>query len=304
MPLSISSFDFTALLKGALAAVATIAVAWAVTPASLPFDEQPLQLPSTLNELVLERYVLQHASKPVVFVGSSILTATPPTNCRPDNVASLYLQGGSPATGLELIRRIGARPKVLFVEAPIGYWDADPALLGEVLPPIYWRVRAAVPPLSRNRNWMVMLYRSLLPSAPAPLDLPPMSIEDWDKRIEPAISSFLRSKLKMPWSAERRAVGFAARIRELRETGTRVILYSPIDPRLNEITPTKEWLMALKAELGDVEWIDQPDDLPFYRWEGIHFHVGSGLHYFNDLMKRAGVAFEPKCEAPAIFGRS
>jgi len=43
----------------------------------------------------------------------------------------------------------------------------------------------------------------------------------------------------------------------------------------------------MKAELSELEWFDQPNDLPLYRHDGIHFFSGSGLHYFNYLMTRA-----------------
>src|SRR5436190_24376778 len=111
---SISNFDLAAPLKGALAAVVTIAAAWLVTPARLAIDDQPVQSVVTLNELVVERYISQQTSRPVVFLGSSMLTMIPPSHCGADNVASLYLQGGSALTGIEIIRRIGAQPEVVF----------------------------------------------------------------------------------------------------------------------------------------------------------------------------------------------
>jgi hypothetical protein len=302
---SLSSFDFAAPVKGILAAATAIGVAWLVTPASLPFDDQPLQLPATLNALVLERYILEHPSRPVVLAGSSIQGSVPPIQCRPDNVALLSLQGGHPATGIETILRAGARPKILFVEAPTAHGAPDPALISEVFTPGYWRIRTAVPALSNNRNWLVMLYRYLLPPPFAgDLKLPQMSIEEWDKLIEPRLEPYRRPGVRPTFSIEARVAALVEQLSPLRQAGTRVILHSPMDARLNETSPTKDWLTALKAGLSDLEWFEPPTDLPFYRFDGIHFHGGSGLHYFDYLMKRAGVPYESKCALPAIFGRN
>jgi hypothetical protein len=302
---SISSFDLAAPLKGLLAAIATIGAAWLVTPATLAFDDQPMLSATTLNELVTERYVLQHAARPVVFLGSSILTVVPPSNCRPDNVASLYLQGSSALTGVEIIHRIGARPEVVFFEATMAaFTPLDETLLNEVLVPPYWQVRATVPPLNHNRNWMVMLYRALQPQTPGSLDLPQMTTEEWSKQIEPRLAAYRDSNpSRLLVKPEEQKALVAAKVRALRAQGVRVILHWPIDPQLNQIFPLKSWLALLKSELSDFEWYDPPDDLPLYRWDGLHFLNGSGLHYFNYLMRRAGVPFQPKCEPPPIFGR-
>jgi len=298
---SISNFDFAAPLKGALAAVVTVAAAWLVIPARLAIDDQPVQSVVTLNELVVERYISQQTSRPVVFLGSSMLTMIPPSHCRPDNVASLYLQGGSALTGIEIMRRIGAHPEVVFAEATTMHGRSDQRLLGEVFTPLYWRVRMAAPPLRHYRNWMVMLYRALLPPLAPPLDLPAVTIEDWDKGIEPRLDPYRMPSLKLWYNVEERKAIAAAELRALRQRGTRVILYSPADRRVNEASPTRDWLEPLKAELHDFEWFDTPPDLPLYRYDGLHFVAGSGLHYFDYLMKRAGVPFEPKCEPPAVF---
>jgi len=301
-----SSFDLGAPVKGALAAATVIGTVWVVTPASLPFDDQPLQLAATMNALALERYMLQHAAKPVVFVGSSIQATIPLIQCQPDNVASLSLQGGHPASGIETILRVGARPKVLLVEAPTAHGAPDPTLMSDVFPPGYWRIRTAVPPLGSNRNWMVMLYRSLLPPPLLLkwLELPPMSVEEWNKVIESRLEPYRRPGVRATFSIEDRVAALATLLRPLREQGTRVILHSPMDPVLNETSPTKDWLMALKSDLSDLEWFEPPADLPIYRHEGIHLLPGSGLHYFDYLMKRAKLPYEPKCPLPAIFGRN
>src|SRR6185295_19671281 len=135
MPSSTSSFDPAAIAKAAGAAFVTIAVAWAAVPKELPYDEQPVRGAETLNELVVERFIYEDPRKPVVLLGSSILTLMPPRHCRPDNVAFLDLQGRSAMTGLEVLRRVKARPEVVFVEITTTAIGADEKLLEAVFTP-------------------------------------------------------------------------------------------------------------------------------------------------------------------------
>jgi hypothetical protein len=116
MHLSISNFDMAAVLKTIGTLVLTIFVAWIVTPGSFVFDEEPVPGSSALNELVIEQYIHEYQKKPIVLLGSSIQTMVPPPNCRPDNVATIYLQGRSAMSGLEALRRTAARPQTVFIE--------------------------------------------------------------------------------------------------------------------------------------------------------------------------------------------
>ena len=111
MPLSIFNFDFSPVAKAISATIITILIAWAIVPTHLPYDEANSFGAASLNELILEKYTFDGRNKPIVFVGSSITTAIPPPQCRPDNVASIYLQGGGPMTGLYAIGALVRRRK-------------------------------------------------------------------------------------------------------------------------------------------------------------------------------------------------
>src|SRR5205085_10213280 len=136
------------------AVLATVLLAWLAVPARSSLDEELWPLSAqTHNELVLERYTYEHLEKPIVLVGSSILTMMPPARCRPDEVATLDLAGGSILASLEAIRRLGARPRVLLVEVRTLLRTADRDLLHTVLMAVYWHGPARVPPPHYNRNW-------------------------------------------------------------------------------------------------------------------------------------------------------
>src|SRR4051794_37891848 len=144
---SISNFDFRSPAKVILTAAALIGIMWIALPRDLAFDEEFFPGAQSLNELVLEKYTYEFDRKSIVLLGSSVLTHIPPPGCRPDNVASIYLQGRSAVTGLAALRRINAHPKVVFIESTTLLTGVDQDLLDSVFTPLYWRVRALVPPL-------------------------------------------------------------------------------------------------------------------------------------------------------------
>ena len=295
---STSSFDLAALAKAAATAAATIAVAWAVVPAELPYDEQPVRGAATSNELVVERFIYAHPSKPVVMLGSSILTEIPPLHCRPENVAHIYLQGRSAMTGLEVLRRVNARPEVVFVEISTAAIGADEKLLAAVFNPVYRHLRTAIPSLRHNRNWVVLFYRRKIHRWHRPshdLKWPEESIEQWNQsralQFAPMVHEFENDS-----GVDSIVPGIAALVRDLQRSGTRVIFYDPVDPRLRALPRARSLREKVQAAVPEAEMIEAPDaERPLYRWDGLHFADASGLWLFNYLMKRAGVAFTPKC---------
>jgi hypothetical protein len=296
---SIFSFDFSAIAKIVGTAAATILLAWAVVPGELPYDEQPVPGAEPLNELIVERYIYEAPHKPVVMLGSSILTMIPPSNCRPDNVASIYLQAGSAITGLEVIRRVGARPSVVFVEVTTAIMGEDAKLLGTVFIPLYWRIRLAVPPLRHNRNWLVLLYRLKAYERLGPaysFQWPSQGLAQWNEARAAHIAPILQV-YGYDYNIDPPLAELTARVRELRHAGTRVIFYDSADPRVRAISWLRNLREKLKAAFPGVEMIEAPEEeAPMYRWDGLHFVDASGLWFFNYLMRRAGIPFTPKCE--------
>jgi hypothetical protein len=299
MPSSISSFDARPVGKALGAVAATVLIAWIAVPSHLPFDAQPIPSMAALNELVIERYVDEHANKPIVILGSSILTTMPPVHCQPDTVAAIDLQGRSALSGLEAIRRIGARPQVVLIEVSTLLIPADAELLNAVFTPIYWRIRAAMPPLRHNRNWIVMLYRRQLYGRVSPqraVELPRQTPAEWDRLMLPRMASYL-THTRLDEQVRGAVSALSSQVRFLQARGTRVVLYDPIDARIKRVSPAQELRAAIAQALPDVAFIDAPDDqFPIYRMDGMHFETASGLQVFNDLMQRAGVSFTPKCE--------
>jgi hypothetical protein len=298
MPSSISSFELTAVLKTLGTTLVIILVVWLVTPRSFVFDEQPVPGAGPLNELIVEQYIHERQDKPIVFVGSSVQTMVPPPHCRPDNVATIYIQGGGPMSGLETLRRTGARPKVVFIEVSTLLRGVDDDLMKAVFMPVYWRIRSVISPLRHERNWLVLLFRSRLYKRSPPrftLEEPTESVDEWRQLMAP------RSVPLVAQNDDRTIAlvlpDVVSRVRELQQQGTQVIFYDPMDPELAALAPNKDVRLALRAALPDVEIIEAPDDeFPIYRWDRMHVVDASGLRLFEYLMRREGLPIQKKCE--------
>jgi hypothetical protein len=308
MRLYIFNFDVAPLAKAIVAGALLIATVWLISPRHFVSDEIPVGSVETLNELILEQYTYEYSYKPIVLVGSSILTYVPSFDCRPANVASIYLQGRSGMTGLEAIEKLGATPKVVFVETTTLALDVDEDLIASVFRPLYWRIRIFVPPLRSTRNWFVLLSqkfvyeRNLLVwqqrPAPMELDLPSETVAEWnEKRGISQIFAKLSQKNEKRSLAATAVPHAISLVRSLQQRGVRVIMYEPSDPRYAEFSPMKEWREAIRNSLPDVQYIVAPDDkLPLYRWDGFHLHEASGVLLFNYLMEQAGLPERALCK--------
>jgi hypothetical protein len=196
MRLSTFSFDFTDLFRAAAAAICVVLAAWILLPRQPPYENQLPFSAEVGNELVVAQYVEHYRDKPVVIVGSSITTMIPVPDCRPRNVASIPLQGRSAVTGLEIIRQIGARPDIVFVEVPQLGLGVDRELIGTVLTPIYWRIRAFLSPLRFTRNWLIRLYQKRqwdLRPFNYTVEFPRETVGAWDQQHVAGFNEILRT---------------------------------------------------------------------------------------------------------------
>ena len=295
---SISSFDFSPLLKAGGTALATILLAWIIVPHRAPSDERAAFGPQTMNELTIEQYLFEYPRKPIVVAGSSVVTLTPPAHCRPPNVATLYLQGRGAITGLEAIRRSGSRPQVVFIEVPSLFHILDLPLLDAVFRPYYWRFRTLIPPLRLNRNWLVMFYHKILYESAGDIyayPVPAEPVDAWNEAHAVNFAGYLREAVQDE-DVRLATAALVPRVRELQQQGTRVILFDSADWRIRARSPEKELRASLRAALPDVEYIDAPDpEVPIYRYDGRHFTESSGVQFFEFLMNYAGLPFTPKC---------
>jgi hypothetical protein len=293
----ISSFDYSDLFKAIVTAAIVVLLTWVVLPRHPPYENQLPPSAEVDNEIVVWQYIEHYRDKPVVFVGSSITTEIPDPNCRPQNVASIPLQGRSAVTGLEVIRRVGARPDVVFVEVPQLTIGVDRRLVDTVVTPLYWRIRSFIPPLRYTRNWMILLYQKMqwdLRPFDYTVEIPRETVGEWEQQHAAFFNAVLNT-LGQPSTIGDTIAQIEAPVHDLQARGTRVIFFDPVDPRIRNALPERETRDVLRATFPDIPIVDTPDDIPIYRHDGLHVHWSSGLQFFNYLMNYAGISYEPKC---------
>jgi hypothetical protein len=202
-------------------------------------------------------------------------------------------------TGLDAIRRLNAVPEVLFIEVPTLLVSVDQNLLSSVFLPFYSRIQSDIPSLRLSRNWIVLFYRWLTTKRrldPDKLRYPAQSLKEWNELMAPRFSANSQPYSNLP-PIKARVAEVAAQVRALRERGTRVIFYNPVDPLIRSWAPTKDITAEIKAQMPEVEYIDAPDaQFPIYRLDGLHFVDVSGLQFFEYLMKYAGLPFTRICQ--------
>jgi len=205
-------------------------------------------------------------------------------------------------TGLDAIRRVGAAPKMIFIDIQAILQGIDHDLIDAVFTPLYWRVRVLVPPLRLNRNWVVLLYRKMIfkrsPDQTV-VEFPRQTLAQWNEQINnPRMEDTLQDGQRHVGPELQSSItDLVQRIREFQERGARIIIYNPFDPRLRRVLFVKEVANEIKLQIPDVELIDAPDDkFPIYRIDGRHYTAASGLQFFNYLMDRAELPYSAKCE--------
>jgi hypothetical protein len=131
---------------------------------------------------------------------------------------------------------------------------------------------------------------------PDKFEYPPLSLQEWNKLMEPSFAPWLRP-YSNPAAVKAVIAEVAAQVRALQERGTRVIFYNPPDPRIRSMAPATEFFAEIEAQMPGIEYIDAPDDqFPIYRRDGMHFSAASGLQFFEYLMKYANLQFTPLCQ--------
>lgn len=102
---------------------ALVVAAYAALVQFLPFRIEKGQDQGDTNMLRAQDY-LANPERDIVLVGSSLTFRLSPRLLGP-RIANLAMAGGAPATGLSLIDRSGARPKLVLVEVNLLLRDAD-----------------------------------------------------------------------------------------------------------------------------------------------------------------------------------
>ena len=214
-------------------------------------------------------------------------------------------------TGLEAIIRLGAVPRVVFIDIDSIDRGVNLTFIEETFRPGYWKVQSLVPPLRARRNWIVLLigyltwnYTNPVYRGSSEIALPKMDVETYNREVlMPRIAPYLFDE-----STKEQRDNFieifrrstlpilVSNIENLQRHGTRIVFFGLFDPRISGSPLPRSLINFLLSVFPEIEYIENIDDeIPVYRHEGLHLLEGSGLMYFNKIMQKTGLSQSTKC---------
>ena len=250
--------------------------------------ERRLEMPPYEIAANLQYYQVNYRRCPIVVLGSSVVGGLPPPGWERPGICSITLVGQGALLGLEVMARLTAAPRVLFVEASFGFRDAPPIYLDPATDPWPEAIRGWLPLTRASANWVNMLGKSLY-------DVPPAlwrPSDDWSawRAAHKQYSDVYLSIYGNPvndWGQHHLDDNLARTrtlVAALESRGTQVIFFdAPLDPDIAALPIIALWEEKMHAAFPDHEWVsDSPEN---YRLtDGMHFASGSGEDFFELLL--------------------
>ena len=254
----------------------------------LPWLDRRVQMQKFSVAASFESYFLKYRRCPVVILGSSIAGELPPEGWERPDVCTITLTGLGSLLGLEVMARIPATPRVLFVESNLAFRDAPAEQQAALTDPVPSLIREWFPLTSAQGNWINALWRGQYPIE-RNLQRPTESWEDWRAMRRPYSDVYV-SIYGDPvgeWGRNRLDENLKRTeelIAEMERRGTKIIFFeAPLDPRLASLPVIALWADKMHAAFADHEWVMDPTG-KYYLNDGMHFTSGSGMDFFNLLM--------------------
>ena len=235
----------------------------------------------------IEDYVNNQRDCPVVILGSSVAGALPPPGHDRPGVCTIAMVGQGPYPGLEIMDRIKAAPRVLFLESNLGFRDSEPGQVAALTEPAQRTLHYWLPLTTAQGNWINALWKSQI-SMQTNLYRPNIPWAQWHQEQEvskPHPAGYDKPMADWDrWFVDDHLKHTAALVAALESRGTKVIFYqSPMEPRIAQQPIFALWAEKERAAFADHEWVT--DDLEkYYLVDGIHFTTGSGEDFFDLLM--------------------
>ena len=217
-----------------------------------------------------------------VIVGSSMSDRLDEVKLGADHV-KLTFPGGGPFTGLELIRGVGRRPPVVWIETNVILRDAEADLLADAL--AAWRrgLREASP-VFKEEGRPSAYGVGFLKAAVAKACKVTSSLTGKPASAEPALDGAVFENImkenrahldRKPSEADlaERAGRLGAFVDELSRDGVRCVLYEmPIDASLADLAEPAAVRKAVKERFptGKYQWLELRRDTPWETTDGIH----------------------------------
>jgi hypothetical protein len=259
-------------------------IAWHFLQPRMPENHHRIPGQVRANHHRAQTYVLNAPPNAEVVAGSSMSDRLDAANLGPDRV-KLTFPGGGPLTALEIIRRSGRVPPVLWFETNLIVRDADETLIGDATDA--WRVglrrnSSAFTEHGRPSAYGVGIVRTLFGRAcrvvPALGGAPPTPSAGTS--LDPAVFEGMMSANRLhlskkpdPADLERRVKLIGEAVDSLHEAGCKVVFYEmPCEPSLKDLAEPAAIREAMRHRFptSGYRWLDLSRDSPWQTTDGIH----------------------------------
>lgn len=271
------------ILRSLIVCLAAV-IAWHFIQPRMPGGHHRIPGQVRANHHRAQSYVLQAPATAEVVAGSSMSDRLDAAALGPDR-AKLTFPGGGPLTALEIIRRSGRTPSVLWFETNLIIRDPDETLISDATDA--WRVglrqhSSAFTEHGRPSAYGVGIVRTLFAracrvipalggAAPTPSAGPSL-----DPAVFEGMMSGNRkhlSKSPDPTDLARRVELIGEAVDSLQKAGSKVVFYEmPCEPSLKDLAEPAALREAMRKRFpeGQYRWLDLSRDTPWQTTDGIH----------------------------------
>lgn len=244
------------------------------------------------NMVAAQDYIYDHNDRPIVVVGSSLAAKIDMEYLEPD-YWNLAFAGGSVSTGLEIIARSGAGPKIVCIEANI-FRDTDEKMIGDLFTPVVWKWKKYLPSLRLRYQPFTVAYNLVnrLFKTKSRLESEYQVDPEFFKKM---LDSYRRDYAKAPDEREvsRRIGVIRGQVEKISARNARFIFFeTPIHPGLADSVQSSYVRKRLMEAFppGAYTWLPRPDDAKYRTTDGIHLTDGSAYEFARVFQKTVGDA--------------
>ena len=240
------------------------------------------------NFVVSQRFIYRYSNIPKIIIGSS-LSARIDKDVLPADVYNLAFSGGSVLTGLELLVKSRATPKIILIETNVILNDKDEEMINRLFAPIIWKIKKIIPSLQVEYQPLNIILSFLYKTGKS------TKSEQLKRKIDQKTYTRMLALYKKKYSKIPEAGMIKKNISDVKrlvsimiQRGTRVIFFEmPIASQLSDSKLSRFVRKTLKSNFNGQKYtFIKSQDLAKYRTtDGIHLTYKSMLLYANELIQ-------------------
>ena len=270
------------LLKSALLFV-LLAVLYTIAVAVLKPESTFVQNQYQGNFIFAQDFIYLKEKPSNIIVGSSM--ATRMKFKKEDKVYNLAFGGGGPLTGLEIIRRSGFVPKVIYIESNVFAMDVDESFLDKLFTPVLFELRGKI--IAFQEKYQVLnIVGSIIYSFAGRSQEEKLHQEVDKALLDKLVDSTLTSPQKFKINKAIHSK-WHNNIEYFKEKGTKLVFFEmPNDSRLVKTEERNALRIFIKTEFPVITYVEENNSDDSYKTaDGIHLTWKSAIDFTEYFRK-------------------